>query len=80
MENRRRAESDKKMVCHCCGREIRTRYGQPEEGVCTVRTDWGYFSNKDGETHEFTLCEKCYDDIISRFALPIEVRERLELI
>ena len=58
MENQRRAETNKKMFCNCCGKEIRTHYGLPEEGVCTVHTDWGYFSDKDGESHEYVLCEK----------------------
>ncbi|HCT91461.1 MAG TPA: hypothetical protein DF613_08805 [Lachnospiraceae bacterium] len=80
MENQRRAETNKKMFCNCCGKEIRTRYGLPEEGVCAVHTDWGYFSDKDGESHEFVLCEKCYDEITSRFVLPVEVKECLELI
>ena len=54
MENQRRAETNKKMFCNCCGKEIRTHYGLPEEGVCTVHTDWGYFRIRTGKA--MSLC------------------------
>ena len=80
MENQRRAETNKKMFCNCCGKEIRTHYGLPEEGVCTVHTHRGYFTAKHWASPEGVVCEKGSDDITSRFVLPVEVKERLELI
>ena len=45
-----------------------------------MKIDWGYFSNKDGETHQFCLCEDCYDEMIKKFRIPVHVSERTELL
>ena len=45
-----------------------------------MRVSWGYFSEKDGETHSFDLCEECYDRITGQFAVPVEKKDELELI
>ena len=37
-----------KVVCNQCGREIKTEADMIKEGICSVDTDWGYFSGKDG--------------------------------
>lgn len=69
-----------KIVCNKCGRELS---GEPEllrEGVCSVRVEWGYFSRKDGETHQFHLCEDCYDALVKSFRIPVRIRERTELL
>ena len=65
-----------KMVCNCCKKEIRTADGEPREGVFSVNYEWGYFSEKDGETHSFDLCEACYDKWIAGFQIPIEIEEK----
>lgn len=28
-----------------------------------IQKQWGYFSQKDGETHTFCICERCYDEM-----------------
>ena len=56
-----------KIVCNKCGREIEN------EDVLSIEKRWGYFSNKDNEVHKFDLCEKCYDEFISTFQIPVEV-------
>ena len=38
------------------------------------------FSDKDGESHCFELCEKCYDMIVADFMIPVEITERTELL
>lgn len=40
----------------------------------------GIFSDKDGESHCFELCEKCYDMIVADFMIPVEITERTELL
>ena len=56
-----------KIVCNKCGRVIEN------EDVLSLEKRWGYFSNKDNDVHKFDLCEKCYDEFISTFQIPVEV-------
>ena len=43
-----------KRICQCnaCGRQI-------EKEALWVRKEWGYFSKRDLEVHEFAICESC---------------------
>lgn len=61
-----------KIICNKCGKEILVKNGMPEEDVLSVQKRWGYFSGKDNEVHEFDLCEACYDEWLSTFAIPAE--------
>lgn len=61
-----------KIICNKCGKEILVKNGMPEEDVLFVQKRWGYFSDKDNEVHEFDLCEACYDELLSTFAIPAE--------
>ena len=54
--------------------------GIRKEGICSVDTDWGYFSGKDGERHQFDLCEECYDLLVGRFCIPVEISQQTELL
>ena len=49
------------------------------EGVMYVCKDWGFFSKKDLVRHEFDVCEQCYDEMISKFQIPVTEREILEV-
>lgn len=69
-----------KVVCNQCGREIKIEKEIIKEGICSVETDWGYFSDKDGENHKFDLCEKCYDFLTRNFLIPVEISRRTELL
>ena len=64
-----------KVVCNQCGREIKTEADMIKEGICSVDTDWGYFSGKDGERHQFDLCEECFDKITKGFLIPTECKD-----
>jgi len=63
------------MQCNCCGRKIVVERGIIREGSMSVNYTWDYFSEKDGETHNFDLCEACYDQIVSQFKIPVQVQE-----
>jgi hypothetical protein len=63
-----------KIICNKCGREILVRNEIPDEDVLDVRKRWGYFSEKDNEVHSFDICERCYDEWIQTFRIPIEKR------
>lgn len=68
------------VICNCCGKRLKQREQIVLEGFCPVQVSWGYFSDKDGETHSFDLCEACYDRITGQFAVPVEKKEGLELV
>ncbi len=67
-----------KIYCHSCGRRIAQEHGILQEDVLTVKKDWGYFSKKDLQVHEFVICEDCYDKMIAGFAKPVEISEKKE--
>jgi len=67
-------------VCNCCGKELKVENGILKEGIFSAENIWGYFSDKDGESHCFELCEKCYDMIVADFMIPVEITERTELL
>lgn len=75
-----RNDKNTKIICNKCGRELSGNAELLKEGVCTVEVDWGYFSRKDGENHQFHLCEECYDVLIKSFRVPVRIRERTEMI
>ena len=56
-----------KIICNKCGKEI------VEADALSVDKRWGYFSEKDNEVHKFDLCEECYDELVSKFQIPIEI-------
>jgi len=54
--------------------------GIVEEGCVRMEVPFGFFSGKDGQVHRFDLCEACYDEVISKFRIPVEIEEKTELI
>lgn len=64
----------KKIICNKCGKEIGVKNGIFQEDVLSVEKRWGYFSEKDNRTDQFDLCEKCYDEFVSSFSIPVESR------
>ena len=51
-----------------------------KEDFASFRKEWGYFSDKDGITHQFDLCEQCYDRITESFQIPVSVEDTRELL
>lgn len=70
-----------KIYCNVCGRELKcgSENGILMEDAFFAKKEWGYFSNKDMVRHSFLICEACYDDMVSGFAIPPEVEEVTEL-
>lgn len=62
-----------KIFCNKCGKEIPIKGVIAQEDVLCVEKRWGYFSKRDNEVHRFDLCEKCYDELIESFQIPIDV-------
>lgn len=67
-------------VCNCCGRELSIENGILKEESIEFKHTFGYFSEKDGQTEEFDLCEACYQKIIGKFQIPVKGRTELELL
>lgn len=78
----RKCENEKlqKVICNRCGREMTVENGILKEGCFVGKQLFDYFSNKDGQIHEFDLCEACYDEWIQSFQVPVALREETELL
>ena len=68
------------VYCNSCGKKIETTDSTKREDYISIKKEWGYFSNKDTEHHEFDLCEACYDRITADFVIPITVKKEKELL
>lgn len=68
------------IVCNMCQKNLKVEKGIVQEGYFTGKELFGYFSNKDGEMHEFDLCEACYDKLIESFQIEVEKKEVSELL
>lgn len=76
-------EKDKELVtviCNQCGKELWIENGILKEECIHVVHDFGFFGQRDGETHSFDLCEECYNKVIAKFQLPVQKQERKELL
>ena len=69
-----------KVICNCCGKELKVESGILREGCFAGDHAFGYFSEKDGEIQCFDLCEECYNKMIAKFRVPVESGERTELL
>lgn len=63
----------KLICCNQCGTLISSGNDTVivEKDWFTGEKTWGYFSEKDGKTQRFVLCESCYDRLVSGFVLPV---------
>ena len=68
------------LLCNCCGRSITRDNDIMKEDVFTGVKEWGYFSNRDMEVHKFNICEKCYEEIIGSFKVPVHVFNKTEVL
>lgn len=69
-----------KVVCNACGKNLLVENGILKEECIHVDHDFGFFGSKDGESDSFDLCEACYEKLIAGFSIPVERRERKELL
>ena len=69
-----------KIACNQCGRMLRMENGILKEDALIIKKEWGYFSKKDLEVHEFVLCEACYDKWIRNFVIPVRSSGKQEVL
>lgn len=73
-------ESRHKLIyCNACGKRIKYEHGILKEDIFTAKKEWGYFSHKDLQIHSFNICEKCYNKMVSQFAIPVDVSLKTEV-
>lgn len=68
------------IVCNKCGRKILVENQIAREDYLQVNKSWGYFSKKDGKTYRFILCEKCCDELVEKFVVPVKIKDTTELL
>ena len=69
-----------KVQCNRCKKELHLELDIIKEGYFSVDYSWGYFSSRDGVRHQFDLCEKCYEQFVDGFAIPVTEFLNTELI
>ena len=65
--------------CKVCGRRLRCENGILMEDAFEAVKEWGFFSKKDLVCHKFVMCENCYDSMIEKFAIPVKVFHKNEV-
>lgn len=73
-------EKQEMMICNMCGRSLLVENGIPKEDYIQVSKPWGYFSEKDGKIYNFLLCEKCSDNLVKSFLVPVDIKDATELL
>jgi ribosomal-protein-alanine N-acetyltransferase len=69
---------DQPVRCNCCGKVLKVEKGILMEDAFEASKEWGYFSKRDMEVHQFNLCEECYETMISQFKIPVHIKKKLE--
>ena len=62
--------------CNMCGKKI----VEKREDCLEVQKEWGYFSEEDRKGYRFCICEKCFKEFVTHFAISAEISEQTELI
>lgn len=68
-------KEENEMRCNACGKLIKDK-----ADYLKIKKEWGYFSDKDTQVHEFAVCERCYDRIVKQFEIPPKVTEKNEIL
>ena len=68
------------VICNRCEKKLFVENGLLKDSAYEGKQSFGYFSGRDGMTHHFDLCEKCYNEWISMFCIPVSETENTEMI
>ncbi|HPU63176.1 MAG TPA: hypothetical protein PK304_03390 [Mobilitalea sp.] len=71
---------DMQIYCNACGKKLKVENGILKEDAFEAVKEWGYFSEWDTQVHRFNLCEKCYKKITGEFKIPVEVKNKIEIL
>lgn len=67
-------------ICNACGKKLQEENGILREDALIIKKEWGYFSRKDLELHDFVLCEDCYDKWVASLKIPVTVSKKKEVL
>ena len=67
------------VICNCCEKTIAVENNICKTAFFYADFSWGYFSEKDGRTDRWDLCEACYDKITESFKIKIQTGEKIVL-
>lgn len=73
-------KQDNSIFCNMCGKHIEVVNGIFQEDFIEGYKEWGYFSEKDLETHKFNICEACYGELTQSFKVPVQISEKTEVL
>ena len=51
------------VICDSCGQNCKGNSNYESE-YATLRANWGYWSDSDGQNYELHLCEHCFYDVL----------------
>lgn len=68
------------ITCNKCGKQMKRENGVIKQDFLEITKAWGYFSQKDGKTYSFALCEECCDKMIEGFMVPVDIKDTTELL
>jgi ribosomal-protein-alanine N-acetyltransferase len=68
------------IICNGCGRSIKVVNDIPREDYVRVSKAWGFFSEKDGITEDYVLCEACHKRMTEALTIPPTRRDTVELL
>lgn len=71
---------DMQIYCNSCGKKLKVENGILKEDAFEATKEWGYFSEWDTQVHKFNLCEECYKKITGKFKIPVEVKNKIEVL
>ena len=66
-------------VCNKCGKTLKVNDIYREDYMEVVK-NWGFFSNKDGKTYRFVVCEECCEELVKNFQIPVNISDTTELV
>lgn len=69
-----------KVICNRCEKKLVVENGMLKDSAYEGIQTFGYFSERDGVTHRFDLCEECYNEWIRMFRIPVSETENPEMI
>ena len=73
-------EIESRCCCNVCGKTLRVENGLLKEDVFAAVKEWGYFSKRDLEVHQFNVCETCYEKMIDSFIIPVNRTDKKEVL
>ncbi len=68
------------VICNRCEKNLFVENGFLKDASYEGKQSFGYFSERDGMTHRFDLCEECYNEWICMFRIPVSETEDTEMI